>query len=361
MNNKLNIKLSVINTVLSLFLLLGCKPVSLKMQDERDIPTPSPSGEEAILSMLREKKLLGNLNKALLWALENDQSEVAKWLINEGYVDVDAKNDDECTPLHFAAEKGHTEMAELLIKKGADVNAKDEFGCTPLHKAAYNGHIEVVKLLIKAGADVEVKDDLGHTPMIWAIREDKTGVEKLLKEVEEELIKSKVKSKEASKPLLQVAAEKGHTAMVELLAKAGSDMSVKKDSITKTLSHLAGWNGYTSSYGKEEEISILKREGLSGERKKNEALFWALQNNETELARWLIIRRGANVNKKNKNGSAPLHWAAWWGNTEVAKLLIKAGVNVNDKDKYGWTPLRMAMSRSNDDVAEVLRRNGGVK
>ena len=30
------------------------------------------------------------------------------------------------TPLHKAAENGHTAMAELLLNKGADVNAVDE-------------------------------------------------------------------------------------------------------------------------------------------------------------------------------------------------------------------------------------------
>ena len=36
------------------------------------------------------------------------------------------------TPLHGAARYDRTEIAELLIAKGADVNAKDKYGDTPL-------------------------------------------------------------------------------------------------------------------------------------------------------------------------------------------------------------------------------------
>ena len=48
---------------------------------------------------------------------------------------------------------------------GTDVNAKDEDENTPLHRAAYYGHKEIVVLLIAKGADVNVKNDVGYTPL----------------------------------------------------------------------------------------------------------------------------------------------------------------------------------------------------
>ena len=35
---------------------------------------------------------------------------------------------DECTPLHIAAENGRREVLEMLLAKGADVNATTEVG-----------------------------------------------------------------------------------------------------------------------------------------------------------------------------------------------------------------------------------------
>ena len=58
--------------------------------------------------------------------------------------DVNAKNKYGWTPLHDAASRGGTEIAELLLQHGADVNAKDKEKWTALHKAARRGRTELV-------------------------------------------------------------------------------------------------------------------------------------------------------------------------------------------------------------------------
>jgi ankyrin repeat protein len=53
-------------------------------------------------------------------------------LLDRG-ADVNAKRNDDTTPLHLAASRGRTEIVKLLLDRGADVNAKDTQGSTPLH------------------------------------------------------------------------------------------------------------------------------------------------------------------------------------------------------------------------------------
>jgi len=50
--------------------------------------------------------------------------------------------------LHRAAEAGNLKWAQSLIAGGFDVNAKDLNEWTPLHWAAHGGHTETAKLLI---------------------------------------------------------------------------------------------------------------------------------------------------------------------------------------------------------------------
>ena len=68
-----------------------------------------------------------------------------------------------------ACRNGHTNVAELLLERGADVNAKGILGGTGLHWAAINGHKETVAFLLAHGADLTIRDVKFHsTAEGWA-------------------------------------------------------------------------------------------------------------------------------------------------------------------------------------------------
>ena len=56
-------------------------------------------------------------------------------------------------PLMWAASKGHTEVARLLIEAGAEVNAKDRIDATALTWAAFNGHSALRHHRVDVGED----------------------------------------------------------------------------------------------------------------------------------------------------------------------------------------------------------------
>lgn len=76
---------------------------------------------------------------------------------------VDVTDSEGCTPLYYAAGRGHTEALKLLISAGADVR-KRSLRRTPLHAAAIWDQAACVALLLDAGADTAVVDADGRTP-----------------------------------------------------------------------------------------------------------------------------------------------------------------------------------------------------
>ena len=94
--------------------------------------------------------------------------EVVKKLLADG-VNVNTKEEDGGTALHWAANEGHKEIVELLITSGADVNISGPHGGgTALHFSANEGHKEIAEILITKGADINAKNDGGETPLDWA-------------------------------------------------------------------------------------------------------------------------------------------------------------------------------------------------
>jgi len=83
--------------------------------------------------------------------------------------------------IHEAAIDGNIEAVKQHLATGTDVNAKADDEWTPLHEAAWHGHKKIVELLIAKGADVNVKDGDGETPLGKAIRNEQTKIADLLR------------------------------------------------------------------------------------------------------------------------------------------------------------------------------------
>lgn len=65
---------------------------------------------------------------------------VRRW-VDEGKP-VDARDNTQKTPLHYAAQWGQEEALDFLIECGADVNAADFIEDTPLHLVSTNRTIQ---------------------------------------------------------------------------------------------------------------------------------------------------------------------------------------------------------------------------
>ena len=61
--------------------------------------------------------------------------------------DINEARDNGVTPLSIASEKGHVEVARILVDGGADINKAANDGQTPLYAATSNNHTEIIHML----------------------------------------------------------------------------------------------------------------------------------------------------------------------------------------------------------------------
>ena len=102
-----------------------------------------------------------------------------------------------------------------------------------------------------------------------------------------------------------------------------------------------------------EKIKIILSTGMLSLTKAN-SLSQVSCYGDTESAQ-LLIDGGAEINRMDRNGYTPLHYAALHGNKDVALLLIKHGADINKiNDWNGMTPLISALTYGHTQLAHLF-------
>ena len=156
-------------------------------------PAPSPVADaaergdiNAVKSLLKEgadvNAAQGDGMTALHWAADRGQAELAELLVYAGANIAAQTRIGQYTPLHLAAKSGSAAVTKTLLKAGTDVNVRSSTsGVTPLHLAATSGSADTVNVLIDAKADVNAREnEAGQTPLIFAAGLNRVDVIKAL-------------------------------------------------------------------------------------------------------------------------------------------------------------------------------------
>lgn len=87
----------------------------------------------------------------------------------------------------------------------------------------------------------------------------------------------------------------------------------------------------------------------------------AAKRGDTATVSRLLMQDSALLKARDKDGSTPLHCAAWNGHVETVRSLLDAGADINDHNQnshWGTTPLHAAAHGNQREVAELLISRG---
>ncbi|MBV9851411.1 MAG: ankyrin repeat domain-containing protein [Armatimonadetes bacterium] len=196
---------------------------------------------------------------------------------------------DQVLQLHEAATKGDVAALRRLLAETDDVDARDEQGNTALILAAKAKQREAVSALLSHGADVNAMSDKGSTAISWAADRGDAGTLKILLEPGGDPNLRKLGDYYNDMPALHLAAERDSTDCVQLLLDYGAEIDLRDTQLGRT------------------------------------ALLAALDTDISPNAAALLIRRGADVNARDKHGFTPLKEAITYDCLEIAELLRQAG------------------------------------
>lgn len=98
---------------------------------------------------------------------------------------------------------------------------------------------------------------------------------------------------------------------------------------------------------------------VNGLDRENQSLLYHFKDEgELEMVRFLV-KKGADLSKKNKFGEFLLHSVvASNDNEDIVDLILSRGFDIDAKDGYGETPLHRACARQTDKMIRLLIQNG---
>ncbi|WP_119270210.1 ankyrin repeat domain-containing protein [Taklimakanibacter deserti] len=192
--------------------------------------------------------------------------------------------------LHLAAQGGHLDCVNLLLRLGFDVNRRDKFDkAYALHWAASGGHLDVVKRLIAVGGDVDGEGDDHEMNVIgWA-----TSFQRINRDVADYLL--------------------AHGARPTIFAAIALDRADLLRSLVAKDRRVLG-----------QQMSRFENRRMP--------LHFAVCKNRPEMVD-LLLELGADPHAKDDRGRTPLNHASAKTDRRIADYLVKAGAHPTEQSE----------------------------
>lgn len=387
------------------------------------------------------KVISSNGANPLMIAAKVGHYQTVELLLNAGSNPVLA-NQDGWNALHFAANGGHLNVVNQLLAINKErinqfINVKAR-GKTPFMMAADQGHKEICEILLKSGAHLpssastklfdfllsvgEIvlmpftstetdKKELANQPPFAKrtssskfSRRSSSGINRLTDNlsplhkaviegkidevrklsVDKEILNKQTADKETA---LMIAVEKGKKEICEILLKADANLMLK-DSEGRNVLHIAILEGNvdivnlfltnkdlinSSAFDNVTPFMLAARlenrsicenllkasaDPLLYDNNNFNALHHAISGGQIETIKWLLSHKEFSKKltrqKQRSTHYTPLMLSASLGQTEVCNLLLQINQNSSKKNEHGWTALHFAANYGRLETVRLL-------
>jgi len=344
-----------------------------------------------------------NGNNSLMLCVKNATIDDVNYFIRNG-IDLHCRNSEGKNVIDFCnPQNGHyKKIKTLLVEKGLI----DPY---VLFDALDERNIELIPALVKAGVDLNLIDYRGHTCLEMACQQGEFEVVKLLVESGAD-INMKLQS---NRTLLMYALQRCNYDCVEYLINKGVKTNVADDYGKLDMFFIFSKN-CTDEANKLKMLMLMEEKGIdlyrTGKDSHNILVEAAINHDKTTI-RYLLEKKGFNINSVTKNGTTifdmftndkqflkylfskatitpdykKLFYLSSFGNNpevisylidsikvikvndkyqgkpvivnvrelKIADYLIKKGIDINEKDSEGMTALMVACSHFNLDLVKL--------
>lgn len=284
------------------------------------------------------------------------QDKAALRVLLRDKADVNARQPDGATALHWAAHLDDMESLEMLLRAGAKVNVTNDYGVTPLSLAAENGSPTVVARLLKASADPNLATTTGETPLMTAVRAGSLPVVKALLAAGANV---NAQGGGRDQTALMWATVRKQHAIMQALIDHKADLHVRSRLRPDFVSFSRGnpQGGRQTGIADHTLESDGSRPGLRWVNKGGmTALLFAVQQGDLDSVK-LLVNAGANVNDLSGIGYTGMLIATRMDRSDVAHYLLEKGADPNIAEA-GHTVLHMAVARRNVELVKALLAKG---
>ena len=279
------------------------------------------------LGSLKVSEIRNYRNKSLLHDLasKRDAIELLVEFIKQ-FNSVDILDCRKWTPAMYAVEAGNYENVKWFIDNRANLNyiVEREFcslwyftrlnvymtADTLISIAAYRGHFDIVELLVQRGANIEIKNVCGWKPLNFAAMIGNFKIAELFI------------NKGAQPDVLSLhhAAARNHTEIVRLFLNTGlrdECLPCKSEDESRCTTNINNFH-----------LCMCET-----------ALYAAVSRNNLEMAKLILQYGNTSVNCRHGSGRTALVEAFSQKNIQMVELLINAGADINAECKSPLTQL----------------------